>query len=163
TVTVTILVTPTAAAAPAVLNTVDVSSRSTTDLQTLNNVGSVSTPVNPAADVSVALSASPSSVEVGQNLTYTLDIVTHGPTAAALFSARLPAKVTCRLASSSQGTTPLFGGILTAMLGTMTSGSTARVTIVVTPQTGAIPSVRDQVTIASKTPDLDTSNNMRTL
>jgi uncharacterized repeat protein (TIGR01451 family) len=132
-----------------------------TDPNTANNSASVT--VNavaapPVADLSLALSAAPNPVTVGQTLTYTLNVSNAGPSTATgtTLSDILPAGVSFVSAQPSQGgcagTT-----ILSCSLGTLAVGGSASVVIQVIPNTPG--SLTDTASVASTVTDPNTANN----
>jgi uncharacterized repeat protein (TIGR01451 family) len=165
--TVTIVATATAAAAPSVSNTAT-ATEATVDPNPSNGTKTLAMPVTPISDLALALAATPTSGLVGQNLTYTVTINNNGPNDATgvMVQDTLPAGLTFASATTTQGSTPVFSattGILTAALGVLSSGSTAKVTIVVTPTGAAVPVVADTATVSSQSSDPITTNNTATL
>jgi uncharacterized repeat protein (TIGR01451 family) len=168
TATVMITVTPNANSIPSVTDTASISSQPA-DPNTKNNSANVTTTVTPAADVAVTISTQPpNSVPAGQNLTYTINVTNNGPndaTGVVLTDTLppLPADGAFVLASSTIGSNPtLAGSTLTANIGTLTSGSTAQVTVVITPNAAAVPSIANVATVSNQTPDPNSANNTAT-
>lgn len=117
-----------------------------------------SPPPPPPADLRVTLSADPDPVEMGEVLTYTLDVANAGPADATdvVLSDVLPAGVTLVSVQPSQGT---CGGVATVScsLGTLAVGGEAMVVIAVTPD---IPgSLTDTASVSSAVHDPDLTNN----
>ncbi|HUG70255.1 MAG TPA: SdrD B-like domain-containing protein [Pirellulaceae bacterium] len=114
-------------------------------------------------DVGITKSVSPGTVTLGGSLTYTLTVTNSGPDAATGVSVvdTLPADVTFNSAISSQGTATQAGGVVTAALGTIASGQSATITIVVTPTTtNATAGTVTNVAAVSVTEfDTNTANN----
>jgi uncharacterized repeat protein (TIGR01451 family) len=92
--------------------------------------------VTPVAGLAVAKTDSPDPVIVGSTLIYTITVTNYGPSDATgvSLSDDLPEEVTLSAVTASQGTCSQADPI-TCDLGTMTDGTTATVTIVVTPTT----------------------------
>src|SRR4029077_2511780 len=92
-----------------------------------------------AADLAVALVASPTAVEVGQPVFYVATVTNHGPDRATGVGMGIgvPDGAQFVSVSSSQGTAPaqVFGlpGLYSARLGDLAAGASATVTLVVTP------------------------------
>ena len=115
-------------------------------------------PPAPSADVQITNVASPSPATVGQNLTYTLTATNNGPGAAdnVTLVSTAPGTTTFVSAQASQGA---CAGNPTANcnLGTLASGASGTVALVVTPNSpGAITST---ASVSSTTTDPTTSNN----
>jgi uncharacterized repeat protein (TIGR01451 family) len=112
-------------------------------------------------DVAVTIADSPDPVTVGQQLTYTLTVNNYGDQDATNVTVTdvLPAGVTYVSATSSQG--GCYGtSTVTASLGTVLSGASATVTIVVTTTVEGSPS--DNASVTCDGTDLNTGNNSAT-
>ena len=161
---VTIVMTTNASSVSSILDSVSITSQPA-DLITSNNSASVQTAVSPTADVGVTISA-PTSVTVGANLSYSINVTNNGPNTATGVVLTdtlppLPADGTFVMASSTIGTQPVVtGSNVTANIGTLTAGSTATVTLVFTPNAGAVPTVTDTASVSNQVPDLNQTNNM---
>jgi uncharacterized repeat protein (TIGR01451 family) len=90
-----------------------------------------------AVDVSVTKSASPDVVQVGDELTYTIEVTNNGETPATGVTVTddLPDGVTYVSSSASQGTCGESAGTVTCELGDLAGGASASVEIVVTVDT----------------------------
>src|SRR5262249_43015363 len=111
------------------------------------------------ADVDVKKKASPPSVPVGGNVTYTLTVENHGPdtaTGATVVDA-LPAGVQYVSASTTQGTCSQSGGTVTCRLGTMANRAKVTVTIVATATVAG--TVANSATVSANENDPNTNNN----
>jgi uncharacterized repeat protein (TIGR01451 family) len=131
------------------------------DPNTANNTASATTIVNPAANLVVTVSGSPNPVLVGQTLTYTVRVTNNGPNTATNLTVpdTIPSNVVLNSATPSQGTVSQFGSKLIANLGSLASGSSATVTIIVTPTSAAIGSILDAVTASATEGDPNIANN----
>src|SRR5207244_9533631 len=101
------------------------------------------------SDLVVSLSASANPIFVGSNLTYTLLITNAGPLDApsASLNDTLPASVSFKSATTSQGTiSPNATGVV-GNFGTLPVGGLVTVTIVVTPQ--SIGNITNNATVTS--------------
>ena len=121
------------------------------------------TPVDPArppsADLSVTKTAAPAQLFVGEDLTYTIVVTNAGPSLATgvIMTDLLPAGTAFVTAGTTQGTVSESGGVVTAMLGELSSGAMATVTIIVRP---TIPGTLSNVaTVAGQQPDPNPDNN----
>ncbi len=131
------------------------------DPDTANNEAAVTVDainVPGEADLALALVADPDPVEVGQILTYYLDVANNGPDDAigVTLSDVLPAGVSLVSAESGQGS---CGGTtaISCSLGTVTAGGDVLVEIQVIPSTPG--SLTDTASVSSGVHDPDTSNN----
>lgn len=117
------------------------------------------TPVNRLADLSLAASAAPNSVLVGNNLTYSLVVTNSGPDAASgvALTNFLPAGVQLVSVSSSQWSVSTNGGIVFASLSSLNTNSSASVTFVVTPLAAGV--LSNWATVVSSEVDLNPANN----
>ena len=95
-----------------------------------NNTSTVTTPVTSEADLAIVKSATPSPVDVGKQLTYTLTTTNNGPSGATGVTVTdvLPAGVSYVSATDSQGTVNFANGTLTANLGSLADGASATTT-----------------------------------
>jgi uncharacterized repeat protein (TIGR01451 family) len=156
TASVTIVVTPTAGGT--ITNTATVTENEA-DPNPANNTATTQTTVTGVADLGVTVSGLPNPALLGNKLTYTVTVTNTGPSAASgvALSDTLPAGVTFVSATPSQGTATQSAGKVTGNLGSIASGASATVTIVVTPT--AIGSVTDSATVTANEADPNPSNN----
>ena len=113
----------------------------------------------PSADLAISKSDSPDPVIAGSNLTYTITVTNNGPSAATgvTMTDALRGTLTFVSATPSQGTCT---SSIVCSLGVLSNGSSAIITIVVTPtQVGGI---SNTATVTANEPDPDTSNNSAT-
>lgn len=158
-------------------NTATAISNDTADPNLTNNTGSVTSTVDPRADVTVGKTATPASVPAGQNLTYvvTATNIANGLSAAAnvTITDTLPNDVTFVSAAPSAGscsTTPTVNTTTGAgnnqvicNLGTLNNGAQQTVTIVVRPNTATRGSTLvNNVSVTTTTTETDATNNSAT-
>ena len=159
--TVTINVTVDASTTGTVTNTGDVS-WTTTDQVPGNNSATIHTPVAPSADVAIVKTGAPNPVTAGNTLTYTLEVVNHGPSDAqdVTVSDPLPAQVTYQSLTSTAGTTcSEASGTVSCDLGTLAIDGTQTITIVTTANSAGTDSFTNTATVSSSTTDPDHTNN----
>ncbi len=110
---------------------------------------------SPTADVSVQLGAAPDTVEIGQELTYTITATNLGSTSATgvALNDRLPAGAD--FVSATGGATP-SDGTLSVALGTLEAGASSTVTVVVRPTADG--TLTDGATVSDDPPDTDASD-----
>jgi uncharacterized repeat protein (TIGR01451 family) len=127
-----------------------------------DNTAEQATTVDPVADLALAKSDSPDPVQVGQPLTYMLTVTNNGPSAATgvTLSDTLPTGVEFGSVGPSQGACSESAGTVICALGSLASGATAAVTIVVTP-TMAGP-LTNTATVGGDPHDPDDANNRAT-
>ena len=113
----------------------------------------------PAADLSLTKADSPDPVTVGGTLTYTLTVANAGPGDASdvTVTDNLPASVTFVSATASQGSCSQSAGTVTCSVGTVASGGTATVTIVVTPNSAG--TITNGSSVGASTNDPNAANN----
>ena len=117
-------------------------------------------PPPPTIDLSITKTDSPDPLNVGEKLTYTLTIHNNGPSTATQVTVAdsLPATVTYLSSSSTQGSCTGSGQVVRCAIGTMPSGATVTVTIVVrTLQPGTILNVT--ATVVGAEAETNTANN----
>ncbi|MFN7944385.1 MAG: IPT/TIG domain-containing protein [Blastocatellia bacterium] len=156
---VSIVVTPTTAGT--VTNSASVSS-SSTDNNSSNNSASVSNTINSAnADLVLTMSSAPNPVTLGagQNITYSISVVSNGPSTASGLTVTdtLPAGVTYVSSSVSSGTCSFAAGVVTCTLSSLNAGSGWNISIVVTPTIAG--SITSSASIASVSTDANSANN----
>ncbi len=116
-------------------------------------------PVNGAADLSVTATAAPNPVLTGATLTYTVNVVNHGPAGATgvVVSNVLSAGASFVSATLSQGTSVNVGSAVVCSLGNLPAGGQASIFITVIP---AVPgTVSDAVAVTANETDLNPGNN----
>ncbi len=160
--TVTIVVTPTAEGP--LTNTASVAGNPS-DPNPGNNSSTIGTMVQPVpvADLSVTKTDSPDPVLVGQPLTYTLTARNNGPNNATgvTVTDTLPPGVTLASATASQGSGCSGAPTVTCSLGSLAIGTTATVTIVVTPPSPG--AVSNMASVRGNQDDLNPGNDSATI
>ena len=160
-VTVTIAVTPKeAAGGTSIANTASATAQ-VSDPDVSNNSASQTTTVNTEseADLAVTKSDSPDPVLAGATLTYTLAVTNNGPADApnVVLTDTLPANVTVSLI---QGNCSPASGTVTCALGTIVSGASSTVAIIVTPSGAAGGTIiTNTASVSSGLTDPISSNN----
>lgn len=158
-VTVTIVVTPTTSAPPSITNTVKVSATQD-DPNTSNNTATLDTDVFPVADVAIeSETAAPTSVPINQQVTLTINVANHGPSAATGVTIvdTLPAGLTFVSGSIDGGTVTESDGVVTAHLDSLADGGTAILTILA--KATAVGSLSDSAKVSSSVNDPSSGNN----
>lgn len=154
--TVTIVVRPAAAGVITATSTVTANQL---DSVPGNNTVSASTTVSPAADLAVSIIDTPDPVVERSNVTYIVTVTNRGPSAATsvFLSHNLPAFVNLISATVTQGSTNGAGSVITWDIGSLSSGSSATLTVVLaTTKSG---NLNTSANISLNEMDPDTSNN----
>jgi uncharacterized repeat protein (TIGR01451 family) len=120
------------------------------------------TVTQPTADLAITKLDAPDPTYVNGNITYTISVTNAGPgtAATAVVTDILPAGTTFVSATASQGSCANAAGTVTCNLGTLNSGGSATVTIVVTADT--LGDISNTATIASGTLDPNAADNSAT-
>jgi uncharacterized repeat protein (TIGR01451 family) len=144
-------------------NTATVSA-ATSDPHSGDNTATTTTTVVRAADLSVTKTDAPDPVHIGQNLTYTIGVANGGPSSATGVTVNdaLPKNAGFGSATASQGTCALKPSkrLVTCSLGSIPSGGSAVVTIVVKPTSKG--TILNTATVSAQEADPDGSNNSAT-
>ncbi len=166
-VTLTITVTPTVAAVAdsPLVDTASVSG-SQHDPNSSNNNAQVSSTIAPAVDLIVnSFTTSPSLIQIGDSLTYTIDVTNSGPSPATAVTVTSPLGDATYVAGSGtatdSGTVSLQGSQVVATFATLAANSTAKVTYALIP--GAIGQYTATTMISANETDTDTTNNTATV
>jgi len=159
--TITILVTATAPGS--ITNTVTVSS-DTQDPVSLNDSASAITTVNPVADVSITNSGAPDPVSRGGIVTYTIVVTNGGPSPAHNVTLTDPIDAGTYQSVSGAGCAAVKakgGTTVTCAIGTLASGASEPVTIVVAaPKKQGL--INNTATVIATEADSNTANNAAT-
>jgi len=159
----TIVISVRANAPGSLSNTASVSS-STTDPVPGNNSATAIVTVDAGAalaDLSLTKTDSPDPATVGSNLTYTITVRNNGPATAAgvRLGDTLPSSVTLVSSNASQGNCGAGTGVVSVLceLGSLASGGSATVTIIVRPT--AAGNITNIAAVVATTPDPNEANN----
>jgi uncharacterized repeat protein (TIGR01451 family) len=132
-----------------------------------NNTDSGTVTVSPAANLSVVVTESADPATPGQALSYRVEVTNHGPSPATAvnltdgWSTTVPGGVALLSFSVSQGTCSAVGETtLECQLGSLPSGGTATLTVVLRPR--GIGTVTNTASVTGAEFDGDTSNNSDT-
>ena len=111
------------------------------------------------ADLSLIKADPPGRVPTGRNMTYTLTVTNAGPDDAqsVVVIDDLPSSVTFVSGTSAQGPCSESGGTVTCTLGTVASGGTATIDIVVTPN--SVGTITNTASVSSLITDPNLANN----
>ena len=122
-------------------------------------------PVNQVADLALSGTAAPNPVLVNNTLTYTFTVTNRGPNTAnaVLLTNVLPANINYLAASSSQGGVTRYGSTLVGSLGSLAAGSSASVTVQVTPTLAAVGSLTNTASVVANETDFVPANNAATV
>jgi uncharacterized repeat protein (TIGR01451 family) len=155
---VTVVVRPTASGS--IANTASVSS-TTSDPASGNNSDTANTTVQPRADLSVTKGDSPDPVVAGNQVTYTMVVTNNGPSTAAstVLTDPLPGGTSF---VSADGGGAESGGTVTWNLGSLATGATTTVHLVVAVNAGRTSGLSNTASVTSSVTDPDASNNSAT-
>lgn len=145
-----------------IINTAAVES-TTPDPNPNNNISTDTTPVQPIADISVIKRASPGSVPVGGQITYTLLVSNAGPAASenVILRDSLPAGLENAEISTDGGITFIpFSGVYS--VGNLAAGAVVQLLIRAVVSSSAAGSLTNTAVVSSDTPDPDPENNTST-
>ncbi|MGO9917048.1 MAG: hypothetical protein ACLQIB_20415, partial [Isosphaeraceae bacterium] len=139
---------------------------SSDEIDSTNNQVTITSNVEPAADLAVTLSASAPAAAATVDLIYTVTVMNNGPAADAdvTLSDTLPAAADVISYSAGGGLVPTFqNGVVTLSIGLLPSGGSQTLTIEVDP-TGPVGStLTDSASASGQLPDPDAGNNGSTL
>ena len=135
---------------------------SVTDPDDANNIATVTSSVNPSADLSVTKADSPDPVLVGNQLTYTVTITNNGPSDAidVVVTDTPPRQAVLGSATASLGTCLETSEVVICDIGTLANGDSVTLTLTVTPsaEVGGT-TITNTVNVASGVSDPDAGNN----
>ncbi len=145
-------------------NTASVSS-STPDPVAANNSTTISTPVQPAADLSIAKTSAPNPVVAGGTITYTVTVTNNGPATAQSVSMTdvVPGQLN-QVAATSSSFACTGTATVTCTQASLASGASATITI-----TGTVPNAQvanltpNTATVTTTSNDPNTANNTATV
>jgi uncharacterized repeat protein (TIGR01451 family) len=129
------------------------------DTEAGNTTSTVVHQIKLDADLSLALTATPNPVLLGNNLTYALSVTNQGPNTATgtRLENRLPEGVQLLSAEASQGSLTNVGGTITCEFGELAVGATATLTIEVAPTVDG--QITNTATVMGEEIDLNTADN----
>jgi uncharacterized repeat protein (TIGR01451 family) len=141
-----------------VTNTAQVTS-STADPNLSNNSASAPLQTGPTADVALTKTG-PADAVTGEQITWTLTVVDHGPSTAHAVTVvdPLPTEVVYVSSTPSQGTCAFASGKLTCELGTLADGASAQITVTATVTAGP-GLLQNTATVSATEPDPELANN----
>lgn len=134
------------------------------EISPADNSVTEATQVSPVVDVLVTKIDSDDPIDAGGMLVYSLFVRNDGPSTATgvTLTDSLPAGVTLRSTSSSQGTVTSSNGIVTAFLGSLASGAQATVTVTVDLDDATTGTLTNSATVTASETDSNVSNNSDT-
>ena len=160
-VTLTIVVNPTAAPGSILIDSASVAGQQP-DPNLSNNNATLDLTIQSVSDLAVVATAQTSSALVGQPITYTITVTNQGPADEpdAVLSGALPAGMVMDSLTWTQGGAPTFNqGILTADLGPLPANATATVTLIASAGATDTGPLTAAFTVQGQNIDPDPSNN----
>jgi uncharacterized repeat protein (TIGR01451 family) len=161
TVTLAIVVAPTAEPGSTLLDSASVAAVET-DPDTTNNTATLATPVVGVSDLGISVTAQPGTAYVGQDVAFTVTVSNQGPNDEPDAIMTLPVSANVAFASAMYlpgWSSTLADGLLTADLGPMPAGGTAAVTVVLIPQAAAAGTLTTTFSIQGDNTDPATTND----
>jgi len=163
--TITMQVSAGTASGTTILSSATVTSDTVADSKPANNTSVTSIYVEPAlsADAALSMSVFPTPVFVSSSITYTIMVQNLGPASATgvTVTDTLPATLTFGSATPSQGT--CSGGLsLSCVLGTITAGSTATISVALTTSSSAS-TLTNTASVSTGSTDSNANNNSATV
>ena len=144
------------------LNETATAASDSVDPNLLNNTSTVSTQVNPAADLQVSIASSETPIVLGGDFDYVVTLTNAGPSDSSnvVLTDTLPVAVQFVSATSDQDVAPAYsGGVVTLSLPTLAVGATATLTIEVLPQAAPGSSVTDLASATETDADPDPADS----
>ena len=135
-----------------------------TDTNNANNSATDTTTATPQIDLQITKSDTPDPVIAGNQLTYTIQVTNAGPSTATGVTVTdvLPATVTFVSGTSTVGSVSNSSGTVTGTIGTLATGASATVTLVVNVAPTARGTISNTATVAGTQTDTNSANNTAT-
>jgi uncharacterized repeat protein (TIGR01451 family) len=133
------------------------------DPDTANNSATAATTIVRRIDLELTLADAPDPVPRGGVLTYTVEVINHGPSPATgvTMSDPLPPELTTLAATPSQGSCTV-ASLVSCTLGSLAAGATAEVEIRAAVSASAFGSLTDTASVVGNETELDLTNNSAT-
>lgn len=126
-----------------------------------NNSASANITVTPVVDLVLTKSVNDTTAAAGDTLTYTVNVVNNGPSAAqnVVITDTLPAGVTFVSGTGPGGALTAVGGVVTVNVGTLASGATTSFTVLATINANVSTVQTNTATVTTTTTDSNPANN----
>jgi len=161
TIVVIVEVNPDVAAGTTLTNTVSARS-STPDPNSSNNTGTQTTDVVAQADLEIRKTSSPAKVVAGEQKTYTIEVLNHGPSNAQDVTVKDTLPPGAVVYEIDTALCDESGGVVSCDLGALPAGRSQRFQIIARVLPGASGIITNTATVTSTTTDPDTSDNTAT-